>query len=136
MVVRAVLDTNILVSGTLYLGKPKKVIDLALAGKVEIVGSAQTINEFKKVITRDKFRLSAAEQEYILNFVIRLSRLVSTRGNFKVIKADPDDDKFLIAEYDGKADFIVSGDHHLLDLIEFLGIRIVTEHQFLEIIGA
>jgi putative PIN family toxin of toxin-antitoxin system len=131
---RVVLDTNILVSGVLYIGKPKRVIDLALSGKIEIISSAETIDEFKRVIVRDKFRLSKPEQEAKINFVIRLSRIILVKSKFKVVKDDPDDDKFIQAAYDGKARYIVSGDHHLKDLKEFAGIKIVTASQLLELV--
>ncbi len=129
-----VLDTNILVSGVLYIGKPKRVIDLALSGKIEIISSAETIDEFKRVIVRDKFKLSKSEQEDKINFVIRLSRIILVKSKFKVVEDDPDDDKFIQAAYDGKARYIVSGDHHLKDLKEFAGIKIVTASQLLELV--
>ena len=131
---RVVLDTNILVSGVLYIGKPKKVIDLVLSGKIEIISSAETIDEFKRVIVRDKFKLSKSEQEDKINFVIRLSHIILVKSKFKVVKDDTDDDKFIQVAYDGKARYIVSGDHHLKDLREFAGIKIVTASQLLELI--
>ena len=47
--IRVVLDTNILISGVLHIGKPARLIDLALEGKLGIVSSIQMINEFKRV---------------------------------------------------------------------------------------
>lgn len=131
---RIVLDTNILVSGVLYIGKPKRVIDLALDGKVEIMSSVKIIEEFKRVIARDKFKLSKSEQEDKINFIIRLSHMILVKSKFKVVKDDPSDDMFINAAYDGNASYIVSGDHHLKDLKEFAGIKIVTANQLLELI--
>ena len=48
------------------------------------------------------------------------------------IPDDPDDEAILACAVDGLADLIVSGDRHLLDLIEFRGIPIVTVRTFLE----
>jgi len=48
------------------------------------------------------------------------------KSKFKVVKEDPDDDIILRTAYDSKADYVVSGDKHLLSLGEFKGIRIVT----------
>ena len=53
---RVVLDTNILISGVPHVGKPARLLDLALEGRLAIVSSIQMINEFKQVIARDKFK--------------------------------------------------------------------------------
>ena len=59
---RIVLDTNILVSGLLYQGKPRSLIDLATQGQIEIVSSAEMINELREVLSREKFGLGREEQ--------------------------------------------------------------------------
>lgn len=127
---RVVLDTNILISGLLYLGKPKRLIDLALTGKIEVVSSYEMIDEFKRVIAREKFKLSPIEQEEFINFVIRLSKITSVRSKFKVV-GDPDDDKVINTAYDGKVQYIVSGDRLVREVREFNGIRIVKASEML-----
>ncbi len=131
--IRVVLDTNILISGLLYLGKPKRLIDSALNGKIEVVSSPEMIDEFKEVIVRKKFRLNHAEQELMINFVIRLSRITLVKSKFKVVE-DPDDDMVINTAYDGKASYIVSGDADLLKLKQFEGIRIIKASEMLELI--
>ena len=54
------------------------------------------------------------------------SNWIKPQKTFTVIKEDPEDDKFLECAVAGKADFIVSGDKHLLKLKEFHGIKIIT----------
>lgn len=66
--------------------------------------------------------------------IIELSLLVSGEGNLRIVHSDPDDDKFLHAALEVHADYIVSGDHHLLDLKEYGGIKIVTPNDFLPIL--
>jgi putative PIN family toxin of toxin-antitoxin system len=133
--VRVVLDTNILISGLLYPGKPKKLINLALDGKIEAVSSIRIINELKEVIAREEFRLSKEEQEVMVNFIIRLSRIVMIKSNFKIVKKDPDDDVIIRTAYDRNAKYIVSGDHHLLELKEVAGIKIVTANEMLNLLS-
>lgn len=131
--VRVVLDTNILISGLLYLGKPKKLLDFALKGRMDIVSSIGMVDEFKRVISREKFKLSVPEQEVLTTFIIRLSHMTSVKSGFKVVK-DKDDDLVVNTAFDGKAAYIVSGDHHLLELKEFGRIKIVTASEMLEFI--
>ena len=63
--IRVVLDTNILISGVLHIGKPEKLIGLAIKGELEIVSSVGVVDEFRDVIGRDKFGFSPKEQEFI-----------------------------------------------------------------------
>lgn len=130
---RVVLDTNILISGLLHVGKPRRVINLALNSKIEIISSVKIIDEFQRVIIRNKFKLSKFEQDEMINFVIRLSHIIFVKSKFRVVKSDPSDDIFINAAYDGNASYIVSGDKHLKDVKEFAGIKIVTAHQILEL---
>lgn len=133
--IRAVFDTNILISGVLYSGKPSRLIDLVVEGEIQLVSSVEIIQEFSDVIARPKFHLSKEEHQLFTNFVIRLSTIIETKSKFKVVKQDPDDDMVIISAFDGKAPFIISGDPHLLDLKEVLGIRILTANQMLKMLG-
>ncbi len=133
--IRVVLDTNILISGVLHIGKPEKLIGLAIKGELEIVSSVGVVDEFRDVIGRDKFGFSPKEQEFIVNFIIRLSHLIVVKSNFKAVEKDHDDDIFINAAYDGNAKYIVSGDRHLLDMKEFKGIKIITAKQMLQLLG-
>jgi predicted nucleic acid-binding protein len=55
--------------------------------------------------------------------------------NLKEIKEDPEDNKYLSAAVEGKADFIISGDHHLKDLRIYQGIRILDPSTFLKLMA-
>ena len=131
--VRIVLDTNILISGLLYSGKPRKLIDLAINGRIEVVSSWEMIGELREVLARDKFGLSKTEQLEMVNFIISMSRMVVLKSRFKIVK-DPDDDMVANTAYDGKVAYIVSGDKHLLELKKFSGIRIVKASEMLKLI--
>jgi len=50
-----------------------------------------------------------------------------------VIERDPSDNKFLEAALEAKADFIITGDHHLLELREFRGVKILSPSEFLKL---
>ena len=53
----------------------------------------------------------------------------------RVIADDPDDDHYLSCAIEGEADYIVSGDRHLLEIQEYQGIRILTPRAFLTLLG-
>jgi predicted nucleic acid-binding protein len=60
--------------------------------------------------------------------------VVEGRVSRRVVTADPADDIYIAAANDGLAEYIVSGDRHLLDLVEHEGIRIVTPRAFLSLL--
>ncbi len=131
---RIVLDTNILVSGLLYSGKPRRLIDLAMHGKIEIVSSVEMIEELRDVLSREKFGLEKEEQAKMVDFVVRLSHITILKSKFKVIKDDPDDDVVINTAYDGEAEYIVSGDRAVSELKHFGKIRVVKASDMLKLI--
>lgn len=131
--VRIVLDTNILVSGLLYPGKPRRLIDLTIRGRIEAVSSIEMIDELRGVLSREKFGLSKEEQAAMIDFVIRLVSITVLKSKFKAVK-DPDDDMVINTAYDGKAVYIVSGDNEVLELKQFGEIRIVKASEMLRLI--
>ncbi len=50
----------------------------------------------------------------------------------KAIQADPEDNRVLEAALAAGAEFVVSGDKHLLKLVEWKGIQVVSPTQFIE----
>ena len=69
-----------------------------------------------------------------LNVLSSSSKIVRVRSKFNVIKEDPDDDVVLRTAFDGKAEYIVSGDNHLLALGEFKGIKVVNIAEMLSVV--
>ncbi len=129
--VRIVLDTNILVSGLLHNGKPRRLLDLAVNGNLELVSSTEMIKELSEVLSRDKFGLSKGEQIVMADFVIRLSKITVLKSKFKAVKEDPDDDIVINTAYDGDAEYIVTGDRAILSLKKFGKISIVKANEML-----
>lgn len=132
---RAVFDTNVLISGTISSGRARMLIEAAVDGRVRLVISRGLVKEFSGVIAREKFGLSREEQARLVGFVVNLGEMVSTRSRFKAVKEDPDDNMVLRAAYDGRVDCIVSGDKHILALGSFRGIAIRTVVEMLEEMG-
>lgn len=77
-----------------------------------------------------KFGLSEEEIEVLLALVSMNSESVQPEQKLDIVKGDPSDNKFLECAVAGKADYIVSGDRHLLSIIEYNGIRIVDSGEF------
>lgn len=60
--------------------------------------------------------------------------IVEPNERLSVIEADPDDDRILECAMTGGADYIASGDRHLLSLGQYAGIKIVTAAELADIL--
>jgi len=140
-VIRAVLDTNVLVSAFINRhGAPRQILNAWQEGKFELVTSLPILQEADEVLHRKhiqrKYRLGELDiWTYLLLLTVR-GIVVPAVPDIDVISRDPADNKILATALVGQAQFIVSGDDHLLELSAFGGARIVTPKEFAtEIVG-
>ena len=130
--IRVVLDTNVFVSSIFRGGKPRAIVDRII--REEIYGgiSQALLDEIEDTLTRGKFQFS---KEYVFSAISEIRNYmipVIPKSAIHVSK-DPDDDRVLECALAFKADFIVTGDKHLLQIGGFRGIKIVTPGEFKEI---
>jgi len=129
--VKAVADTNVLVSAFNFPGgPPEDVYRLALDGRVHLITSAPLLAEFARILT-DRFGWEPGRAEEAVAHVARIATVVEPAERVAVVAADPADDRVLEAAFEAAADVIVSGDKHLLRIGEWRGIRIVSPAEFL-----
>ncbi len=132
---RIVVDSNVVISGLLFGGTPAHVLGVVVKGKAHCFTSLPILDEVRGVLQRAKFGLTP---EQVLSFVEEfhlLCEVVAPCSVVHVIRADPADDRILECAAEAKADVIVSGDSHLLELREWRSIRIVSPTDFMEDIG-
>ena len=134
----AVLDTNVLISGVISTGVAHDVVVAGFRGKYQLVVSEETVTEFEATLEKypEKFNMSEQEIQVEVTTVRMFADFVEPEASFSVIEDDPDDDKFLEAAVAGTADYLVSGDSHLLELDSFRDVRIVDPRTFLEILAS
>ncbi len=133
-----VFDLNVLVSSLIVKGKPHDLWRRAKNNEFTLELSSDMFSEFVNVVSRKKF------EKYVTDFDVklfladlsRIGKFVQVKSDFKVISEDPDDDIIVRTAYDGKADYIVSGDRHLLALKEFKGIKILTIDEMLSALNS
>ena len=129
---RVVFDTNVLVSATLSKGKPYRVLELAECEEVTSIMSQDIVNELDDVLSRERLPFEREQIDEFVGKVLSTSEMVTPETNLEVIEDDPDDDKILECAVAGNADYIISGDLHLLDIGEYRDIRVLNPDQFLE----
>jgi len=136
---RAVLDTNVLVSGLVAEhGHPRRILDAWLAGRYNLVTSLYLVEELIHVLSYPRIakRLRLGEEELASILTALLSKAEVTPGHLRLsgVTRDPKDDAVVACAKEGDADYIVSGDQDLLVLGEYEGIRIVTPGRFVEVL--
>lgn len=131
---RAVIDTNVFVSGIFWIGNSNKIINAWRQRKFDLIISLINIEELIKVLRDFKIEMNEELIKEWVKLIIGNSILVDVIGKVKVVKDDPTDDKFIETALNGKASYIVTQDRHLLDIREFEGVRIVTPEEFLRIL--
>jgi putative PIN family toxin of toxin-antitoxin system len=127
-----VFDTNILISALGFGGTPLEALLTAFGNRFQIAVSEETLDEFHRVMGYDHLPFSESEQARYRSILARKAQIVAPEENIEEIERDPDDDKFLECAVAANADYIVSGDEHLLDLESFCDIEILKAADFLD----
>jgi putative PIN family toxin of toxin-antitoxin system len=130
---RAVVDTNVMVSGLLG-GTATEVIRRWRMGAFDLVLSAEILTEYEAVLNRPKFRLPPRVVQELLGYVRAQATWVVPSSELAVASRDPSDTKFLRAGVAGQAGLIITEGKDLLDMGEFQGGRIVTPWHFLSLL--
>lgn len=131
-----VFDVNVLVSALIAMGKPRELWLKTVRKEFTLVLSRKIRSEFLRVIGRKKFRHYLSERDVVdfLKILNNTAKFVRPVSKLQVIEEDPDDNLILATAVGGRANYIVSGDRHLLDLGEFRGIKIVPVDRMLSIL--
>jgi putative PIN family toxin of toxin-antitoxin system len=128
---RVVADTNVLISALMFAGVPGLFLDLALCGAFTLITSEPLLDELHEKL-RGKFSISQSTTQKIMDDLSHRAYVVHPEVVLDAVPDDPDDNRVLECAVKGEAEFIVSGDKHLLRLGSYEGIVIVTVRQFLQ----
>jgi putative PIN family toxin of toxin-antitoxin system len=137
---RVVLDTNLLVSRYLSpRGTPALLFDLWECGLIILLVPEAILDEYRRVLRyphlRDRHHLNDDEIDNLVADIEELSVLVKPEIVVDAVRADESDNRILECAVAGGADYIVSGDNHLLSLGSYQGVQIVRAADFLVVLG-
>jgi uncharacterized protein len=138
--VKAVADTNVLVSGLIWKGPSAFILDRGALRLFGLIASEEILAELEAVLSRPHLAEKLRARGRTVAEVMRTYRAVATvvepaALEFPAALRDPKDLPVLSCAVSAKADVIISGDKDLLVLQEFAGIPILTPRQFLTSIG-
>ncbi len=129
---KVVLDTNVVVSGIFYSGPPSDILRAWEQRRFRLVLTLPIFEEYKDVAVRIGVHFPAININRLMDLIIVESDLCSPVALAHPVCTDPKDDKFIAAAIGGKADVIISGDKHLLEVSGYHGISVLTPRVFID----
>lgn len=132
--IKVVIDTNVYISAIIFGGIPEDVLNLIKDKKVVGFTSPKILLELSNKLNT-KFSWNEERIKLIIKNLSRYIQVVDPGLKLTVVKEDPKDNKILECAAVSDADYIITGDKHLLKLKEFEEIKIVAPGDFIKIIG-
>ncbi len=133
MTLRALCDTNVLVSAFIAGGPPSRVIEAAIDDRIELVLADPVLDELERVLTA-KLGFAQDRVQEIRASLLELAseRIAAPSQSPEPITGDRDDDVILACAVAAGVEVLVSGDRrHLLPVGEHRGVRIVAPQALL-----
>lgn len=122
---KVVLDTNALISSTIWDGSANKTLRLLISKNAKFYSSKAILDEYEKVIRRD-FPQLIGQLPKLMENIISFSILAEPSIRLDAVKEDPDDNRIIECAVASKAEFILTYDKHLLKLKEYENVKIFT----------
>ncbi|HVP78984.1 MAG TPA: putative toxin-antitoxin system toxin component, PIN family [Thermodesulfobacteriota bacterium] len=129
---KIVLGTNVLMSAILFGGKPRQILEKAIRGEIRLCLSEPILEELKGVLQRSKFGYSPEMIQFILTELTGIADFVKPSETINVVAEDPEDNRILECAVEAKANYVITGDSHLLKLSKYLDIEVLNAAAFLE----
>src|SRR3989339_1957033 len=130
-------DTNVLVSATFWDGESNKIIEKVERNEIELVLSKEILEEFAAVLgyreMQDKIKNKNLEMKRTIEKIAAISTILEPKQKFEIVKEDPDDNKIIDCVISGNVDYIVTNDHHLLNLKNIGGIVVITPEELIQL---
>jgi len=131
-VIRVVFDTNIFISAFLFSGKPEQLFELARSSTLHLLTSPSILAEFASCLQM-KFGWDSEDIADAIRTIGYSAELVRPAGKIDVL-GNGADNRILECAVEGKADYIVSGDRHLLGLKKYKNIQILSAAELIKIL--
>jgi len=133
--VRAVLDTNVVISGLFFGGVPRAILDLLVDGAFELILTPGILDEYLRTYERMATQHPELQTWQPLFGLLAYGTLLPDPEWRSAITQDPDDDQFLLCARDAGA-VVVSGDRHLREASGWEGVRVLAPRAFLDLLSS
>ena len=130
---KAVLDTNVLISAIVFGGIPRKILNEVINGRLKVAISREILHEIQGILLGKKFKYPEEVVNVITNQLAILCEIVSPVQRVEIVRSDPADNRIIECALEAKAQYIITGDSHLIELKVVHRISILTPGEFLAI---
>lgn len=134
MKIKAILDTNVFISGVFWKGPPFEILTAWQEQRFDLVISPPILDEYRRVLDEMMRKRPLPVLTSILRIIELHAEMVEPVSFAQSVCGDPDDDKFLEAALAAHAGYVVSGDAALLNLKHHRGIEVVRPARFLNLL--
>lgn len=128
---KAVMDTNVFISGVFFSGPPYQILKAWQSGEFELVISKEILNEYRRVGEILAEVHPGIDLSPILTFVIEHAKVYKPAKLKERVCEDPDDDKFIACALASDSSIIISGDKHLLNVSGYQGVEVLKPREFI-----
>jgi putative PIN family toxin of toxin-antitoxin system len=135
---KIVLDTNVWISALIWGGNPAEIIETAKIRKISIFTTEEIIREINAVLLYPKIKntydgTGLTHQDFIVA-ILKTAKIVNPKENLAVVQDHAADNKIIECAAQAKADYIISGDKDLLNLIQYKNVKIISSSEFLKVL--
>jgi putative PIN family toxin of toxin-antitoxin system len=124
----------------LWGGKPAEIIKASEGHRVAILTSEEIVAEISHVLTYPKLKktypAAGLRREELIEMVLKTGKFIKVTKKVKAVQEHPADGKFIECASAAGADYIVSGDKHLLKIGYYKKTQILSVNEFLQILEA
>ncbi len=129
---RVVIDTNIFIS-SFFGGIPRDIVDLWKNDKIVLCLSQKIVEEYIEVLNRLGLENKKEIQKLTKLFAEGYNSIFAAKTpQIRVVKDDPDDDKFIECAVELDSKIIISGDKHLKEIKKYIDIEIMSPREFMD----
>ena len=133
--IKIILDTNWYISATVNKNSRRKIFNLISNKDLDILYSKELFAEYNTVIQRDKFKKYVSQHQVDRFLILTIEELRKIKIKRKIgISRDPKDNYLLAMALDRNADYLITGDIHLLELKAIGKTLILTLYEFEKIL--
>jgi len=131
------IDTNVLISATFWNGASAKVIEKVEKKEIILVLSEPILEEYSEVLMSEEIQLKIKnkhlEMKQSVQKISAIAQIIIPVTQLSIVPEDPDDNKVMECAVDGKVNYFLTKDKHLLKIKNYRGIKILTPEEFLEL---
>ena len=129
---KVVLDTNVYISGIFFTGRPYQILEAWRDTRIQIVVSLDILQEYQRVGETLASQFPDIDLQPIFELLTLNAEGVPSENLAEPVCIDPDDDKFLACALTSGAEYVISGDKHLLRVSGYKGLKVLSPRGFVD----